>query len=282
MRNNKMVMVLAIIMGILIIAVMAGIIFVTIDKSKNASRKIIVDASSNSEEAIRAEKEEKLKAFNGKFTSYLGEQVSATLVKSLLSEIILSNNQNEERQLVVKILDTEIEEGTNDTEKLANIQKTIENEYTYSVECNYEDETGYVYEIIIKKSTSANVLPEIQAFNQKFEQYKEQIVKGTFIKEEIAKIINTSNSKNEGHKIMMYSGELKSLGDIKDDADYKITLSYDEQGYIYRIDADEQSGNLRNVVNDSANMINEGNRREHETVNEMEDMMNNILQQYNR
>ena len=254
MRNNKMVMVLAIIMGILIIAVMAGIIFVTIDKSKNASGKIIVDASSNSEEAIRAEKEEKLKAFNGKFTSYLGEQVSATLVKSLLSEIILSNNQNEERQLVVKILDTEIEEGTNDTEKLANIQKTIENEYTYSVECNYEDETGYVYEIIIKKSTSANVSPEIQAFNQKFEQYK----------------------------VMMYSGELKSLGDIKDDADYKITLSYDEQGYIYRIDADEQSGSLRNSVNDSTNMINEGNRREHETVNEMEDMMNNILQQYNR
>ena len=265
MRNNKMVMVLAIIMGILIIAVMAGIIFVTIDKSKNASGKIIVDASSNSEEAIRAEKEEKLKAFNGKFTSYLGEQVSATLVKSLLSEIILSNNQNEERQLVVKILDTEIEEGTNDTEKLANIQKTIENEYTYSVECNYEDETGYVYEIIIKKSTSANVSPEIQAFNQKFEQYKEQIVNGTFLKVELANII-----------------ELKSLGDIKDDADYKITLSYDEQGYIYRIDADEQSGNLRNAVNDSRNMINEGNRREHETVNEMEDMMNNILQQYDR
>lgn len=241
MRKSKMVVLLGVMIGVLIISLIIGIILIVIDKGKNSSKKIIVDAPTNSEELERVEKEKKLNEFNTKFTSYVGEEVSTTLVKSLLSEIILSNNQNEERQLKVKIMDTNLEEGTDDTTEISNAQQYLSNEYTYIVECNYDDATGYVTEIVIKRGKGAELPPEVQAFNQNLLKYSGQIVKGTVVKSKMINDIKAANQGDDKHNITLYSGELESLRDIKDEADYKIILSYDEEGYIYRIDADEQT-----------------------------------------
>lgn len=281
MRKNKTALILGIIIGALIIALVVGIILIVVDKGAKSSKKIIVDAPTNSEEN---DEKERVREFNEKFTSYEGEEISATLIKSLLSEIILSNNKNEERQLKLKIMDTNLEEGTDDVTEISDAQQYLSNEYTYSVECKTDDTTGYVTEIIIKRGESANIPQEVRAFNQNFLKYDGQIIKGSVVKGEMINFIKAASKENNEHKITLYSGELESLRDIKDEADYKVTLSYDEEGYIYRIDADEQSENneLRNAVNSANDAINSGNAEERNVANEIENMMDNVLQQYGR
>lgn len=249
MRNNKKIMILAIVMGILLVVVIGGILIVTISKNKNASKKIIVQTPTNSEEAAKAEEEKKKTEFNDKFKGYEGEEISSTLIKSLLSEIVLTNNTNEEHQVIVKILGTSIEDGTEDTTEISSAQKEIKDEYIYKVSLEFSSETGYVSEIIIEGEKARD--PEIQAFNRKFRQYEDEELTGEEVKTELAEIIKESNQQNEEHKIIMYSGDLKSINDIKDEAIYKITFSYDDEGYLTRIDADEQRNNT-NVDNDDS------------------------------
>jgi len=71
--------------------------------------------------------------------------------------------------------------------------------------------------------------------------FEEKAKKGTVVKSKMINDIKAANQGDDKHNITLYSGELESLRDIKDEADYKIILSYDEEGYIYRIDADEQT-----------------------------------------
>lgn len=267
MRNNKMVMILAIVMGVLLVVVIGVILVITISKNKDASKKIIVETPTNLEESIQAEEEKKKTDFNDKFKGYEGEEISATLVKSLLSEVVLTNNTDEEHQVIVKIIGTSIEDGTKDTTEISSAQREINDEYIYNVSLEFSSEDGYVSEITIEGEK--NTSPEIQAFNRKFKQYEDTELTGVEVKTELAEIIKESNQQNSEHKIIMYSGDLKSINDIKDEAKYKITFSYDDEGYLTRIDADEQSGNNNNPI-----------ERENETANEIENRMNNVLQQY--
>lgn len=252
-KNKKMIMILAIAMGILIVVAIVGIVFVSISKSKNGSGKIIVQTTGNPEEAIKAEQQQKMNEFNGKFNPYVGRKISGTLVKSLISEAILNNNTNEEQQVIVKLLETDFEDGTDDVTELSDMQLIIGNEYIYSVECNENSETGYIEEIVIKLEDTVSTSPEVQEFNENFMQYEDEIISGIKVKEELVELIKNINRENPDHKITMYSGELSSINDLSDTADYKITLTYDEEGYINRIDADEQvtengNSNLQNQV----------------------------------
>lgn len=262
MRNNKTIIILVIITSILVIATIAGIIFIGVSKNNKNSGKVIVNASEPNNAEIEAEK---IKNFNEQFSGYEGEEISGTLVKSLLSAIILNNNSDADHQVTVKISDTEIEEGTTDTADIANIQKTINREDIYKVEYNKENE--YITEIKIEKTEGDNISREAQRFNQNFMSYEDKTITGKEVKGTLVTLIRDSNRENEEHQIEIVSGELTSISQIKDDAEYKITLTFDDEGYLNRIDADEQTEN--NTI-----------ERENETVNEIENMMNSALQQY--
>ena len=270
MRNNKTMFILIIVISILIVALIGGIIFIAVSKAKNKPGKVVVNATDNSEAETQ-----KVKEFNEQFLGYEGEEISGSLVKSLISEVVLNNNSNEEQQLVVKILGTDIEDGTTDTTELVEMQEKIDTKSIYEVILGYDEQTGYIDEITIEKTNNTVVSPEVERFNQKFAKYQDKTIKGEEVKGDLATLIKDSNKDNPEHKISLRSGEIKSINEIIDDADYKIKLTYDEEGYISRIDADEQQGN--NNLRNATNAINEEERK---TANEMENMMNNVLQEY--
>lgn len=258
MRNNKPIIILIVVISILVIGVIGGVIFIAIKNNKGTG-KVVVNATTNNNEA----EEQKVDDFNEQFSGYEGEEISGTLVKSLLSAVILSNNSDEEHQITVKIIDTDLEDGTTDTTDLSKVQQSINKNDIYEVK--YDKENGYISEITIEKTSGADISPEAQRFNQKFTSYQDKTITGKKVKGELATLIKESNKANTEHKIIIYSGDLTSINDIKDEANYKITLSFDEEGYLNRIDADEEENS------------NQGNNENYFSDNDVNEIVNEVL-----
>lgn len=271
MRNNKMMIILIIVISILVIAIIGGILFISISKSKDKSNNIVVKAPSTDENE-EDKKAKEVREFNAKFNAYEGEEeISGTIVTSLISEVIMNNNTNEEHQITVTVIGTELEEGTQDTTELTDFQKNIKASQIYSIEIKYDSENGLVSELIFEQLQKVAINPEIQAFNQNFIQYENKKIMGTQVKGELANAIISSNTTNQNHKITMYSGDLKSINDIKDNAVYEIILSYDDEGYLNRIDAIEQEqGNTNNDNNSNNNF-------EDNVAQDIENQVNDIV-----
>lgn len=96
------------------------------------------------------EESKKIFEFNRKFIQYEGENISATLVKSLLTEILQSNKENEKHQIVVKIIGTELEKATVNTDNLTRVQEKIQEPTRYKAEFQYGND-GYISSVIIEQ-----------------------------------------------------------------------------------------------------------------------------------
>lgn len=277
MKNNRGIIVIIIIISVLVLALIGGIVFVAISQSKKNNNRVVVDAPTNSGE----NEQEKIDEFNEPFSGYEGEEISGTLVKSLLSAVILSNNSNENHQITVKILDTDLEEGTTDATDISKAQQEVKTTEIYEVEYNTEE--GYISEITIEKTENTTVSPEVQRFNQKFTSYADETMKGKEIKENLAKLISESNKANPEHKISLHAGSIKSIKEIIDDAEYKIKLSYDDDGYLKRIDAEKQDENSNEEesnfnINNNQNNNNINNNSGDDSTQNIENQLNSIAQ----
>lgn len=181
--------------------------------------------------------------FNKQFTQYEGENISATLAKSLLTAILENNNINETHQIIAEIKGTNLESGTIKIKDLAEIQEIIVDPDRYKTEFEY-DEDYYVSKVIVEKLENT-ISNEEETNNtettlQKLEKYQGKIITGKELKENLVNIIKTYNKENPENKINIYSSGLKSITEIKDESNYEITISYNNEDYPTRVDALEK------------------------------------------
>lgn len=169
--------------------------------------------------------------FNKQFTQYAGNNVSATVVKSLLTTVLESNNINVENQIIVEIKNTKLKTEIVETSQLAEIQNTIVEPDRYKTEFKFNDD-GYISKIYI------NII-ENEAQNN-IAQYQKKVITGKELKENLIHNMLIYNSQNPEHKSNIYSAGLKSITEIEDEEFYEITISYDEEGYPTRVDAVRQ------------------------------------------
>lgn len=169
--------------------------------------------------------------FNKQFTQYAGNNVSATVVKSLLTTVLESNNINVENQIIVEIKNTNLKTEIVETSQLAEIQNTIVEPDRYKTEFKFNDD-GYISKIYI------NII-ENEAQNN-IAQYQKKVITGKELKENLIHNMIIYNSQNPEHKSNIYSAGLKSITEIEDEEFYEITISYDEEGYPTRVDAVRQ------------------------------------------
>ena len=169
--------------------------------------------------------------FNKQFTQYAGNNVSATVVKSLLTTVLESNNINVENQIIVEIKNTNLKTEIVETSQLAEIQNTIVEPDRYKTEFKFNDD-GYISKIYI------NII-ENEAQNN-IAQYQKKVITGKELKENLIHNMLIYNSQNPEHKSNIYSAGLKSITELEDEEFYDITISYDEEGYPTRVDAVRQ------------------------------------------
>lgn len=174
------------------------------------------------------EEDSEILDYNKQFIQYEGNNISATLVKSLLTAILENNNVNEERQILVEITDSSLSNQTIKTKKLAELQEMIFEKNRYKTEFEF-DENGYVSKVSIKRieNTAQNNIAE----------YQNKIITGKDFKENLINNIILYNAENPEHTTNLYSQGLTSINDINDEDFFEITISYDEEGYPIRIEA---------------------------------------------
>lgn len=80
--------------------------------------------------------------FNSQFISYVGNNVSGTQVKSLISKIIVNNAQNAGHQITVNSKSSQAD--------LSNISNGISNNGLYSVSATSYDSDGYLTAITVQ------------------------------------------------------------------------------------------------------------------------------------
>ena len=138
MGNKKLVITLIIIVAILIVALTGAIIYIVIDKDNITNNNTVVNTSRNNynsdkedddNETENSLEQQAMEMFNEKFEKYVGNNVSASNINSLLKEIETSNSMFED---YVSINPT----GITDSSNLSSSKK-------YSVELSYGD-NGYV------------------------------------------------------------------------------------------------------------------------------------------
>ncbi len=174
------------------------------------------------------EEDSEILDYNKQFIQYEGNNISATLVKSLLTAILENNNVNEERQILVEITDSSLSNQTIKTKKLAELQEMIFEKNRYKIEFEF-DENGYVSKVSIKRieNTAQNNIAE----------YQNKIITGKDFKENLINNIILYNAENPEHTTNLYSQGLTSINDINDEDFFEITISYNEEGYPIRIEA---------------------------------------------
>lgn len=169
--------------------------------------------------------------FNKRFLQYEGQNISAILVKSLLTAVLENNNTNEENQITVELTNTNLQAEIIENSQLAEIQNSISESNRYKTEFEFSD-NGYISKVsisIIENEEQNNI-----------EQYQDKIITGKELKEKLINNMLIYNSQNPEHKSSIYSEGLNSITEIEEEASYKIIISYDEEGYPIRVDAVRQ------------------------------------------
>ena len=172
--------------------------------------------------------------FNAQFSTYEGEDLSATQIRSLFSAINASNESNSDHIIELN------EEGITDANDLEIAGR-------YNVELSSFDDDGYVNEITITDSNlESNASDDEQQatetmdkliFNSQFTSYV-----GEITGEQLNKLLDTiqkSNNENSEHQIGVKSNNLRDFRGITAEKKYTTVLTYDANGYINVINIDE-------------------------------------------
>ena len=116
---------------------------------------VIVVQSLNPDEALSQMDQQQVDSFNSKFVSAAGSSVRGTVVKTMISNAITSNGNNEDSKQIYIILDgskttgVDTSKGNNNSEILSKLSNEIITTHRYTVELGYAS-NGIVNKITIK------------------------------------------------------------------------------------------------------------------------------------
>ncbi len=113
---------------------------------------IFNNSSNNNCSAQNMFKQEQIDEFNGRFESYIGDKKSKSDVQTLIIVVIASNEAQKKVEPPKNILINNILER----DELYNLSEMYSNnssDLTYSIKAIYDDETGYINNIIITEET---------------------------------------------------------------------------------------------------------------------------------
>lgn len=125
---------------------------------------VIVVNSLNPNDAVATMTEQEIKAFNAKFESSTGTNKSGTVVRTLISTIITNNStySNDTSKQIKVILDNTVSNGVStgndgvaDSTNLTSIKNGIATGTRYDVTPAYDQDSGLMKSITIKKHTNS-------------------------------------------------------------------------------------------------------------------------------
>lgn len=167
-KNNKNSLASVVVILLIIIIAETAYIIITGNKevkesdSANKVQNNIENRQDNTENEIDEEAVHhamKMQSFNSQFASYCGRGLTASQIRSLLSNIISSNmitsSSEDEPLVMVKIEKSKLKNAetlvtvTKEAEEIKKIQEQIKEEEKFTVEMEY-NENGYVNIIDIK------------------------------------------------------------------------------------------------------------------------------------
>lgn len=109
------------------------------------------------DEAISSMSENEKTMFNNKFVTYVGTKVKGSNVRQVITNIINSNNTNQDidGKLVSIAGDQKIDASSKalNADKMSTFRTEINTGATYEVSVNYNDKTGLVDTVTIKKNS---------------------------------------------------------------------------------------------------------------------------------
>lgn len=128
--------------------------------------------------------------FNEKLLGYQGEEISANLVKVLLTEIELSNSENPDNQIATTVSNS-----------------TTEEYLTYNVECVINPESGFIVEIKITANDIVAEATDVESISKEIKSISEEI-SGEYLNELVDRIVasNNSNTNRIAMKIITTTG----------------------------------------------------------------------------
>lgn len=116
---------------------------------------VIVVQSLDPSSATEKMDEQAVQAFNSKFDSYIGVNVSGTSVRSLLRAVATNNTTNaEEESKIIKVTTNGLTDNITEesaTEKINNLIPKIGTAYRYEVTTSTNNVSGIIEKINIKK-----------------------------------------------------------------------------------------------------------------------------------
>ncbi len=243
MKNKSVIIVLSIIVAVLVIALAIAIIYIMSLKNQNStnkknqqivitssSEKNTVDDSNNTiNDVIDTAKETEKASFNALFENYVGNNITAAQVKTLM-ERVKSNSAVGTHEITL------------DNSGIVSTSE-IDSSKSYNAELSYDDD-GYVSIIKITESTDGPVTePESDlqkiVFNAQFTKYEGNITGTDVIN--MAQAIIASNGTNPNHQIGVTTVEseehrIGSFDEIDSAGTYKTVISYDEEGWVNSIE----------------------------------------------
>lgn len=245
-KSRNLIIVLIIIILILIVALVGSMIYIFNNKEKETNKidNEVENNISNVENTNNANEtdnenayvfEMEKNSFNARFKMYEGQNLSKTQVNEIISNIE-ANNSAENMKHKIKLNNSEIvsSEQGND-------------EISYNIKISYDDE-GFVNEITIIEASENEVSGENAGsaagdmeklmFNTNFNSYVGDITGQRL--NALLKTIEESNTMHPEHKITISSNNLQSLDQIVETEVYKVTPSYDDNGYISNINMDKK------------------------------------------
>lgn len=173
--------------------------------------------------------------YNNNFTIYSGNK-RGTTVKEFLEEVIMVNTTNE-RKVIVKFNDKEIY----DIEELRSLKDEVKDSKNYEIIFDY-DTDGYIFKATITRKVTEY---EISTFNASLEMYA-GTKWGTHAISVIDRIITINKTEERKVTIVYKNKEIqdeKELKEIKKKIenfdDYEITCSYDEEGFINKVEIEK-------------------------------------------
>lgn len=175
-------------------------------------------------------------SFNNTFEFYIGTKYGSS-VSRLIDEIITNNKKNADYQLTVVYGEI----NTSDTETIKDIKQNMSDWDKYEVSIDY-DENGYANVITIELVEKYKNTASITGFNALYKGYN-----GTKIGLQVEQLLDyivTNNQTNSEHILTVVFGSTtttdvetirKLKNKLSDWKEYEVSLSYDEEGYIYQI-----------------------------------------------
>lgn len=175
-------------------------------------------------------------SFNNTFEFYVGTKYGSS-VSNLIDDIIMNNKKDANHQLTIVFGET----TTTDPETIKNMKQNMSDWDKYEVSIDYDDK-GYANKITIELREKYKDTASISGFNALYKGYN-----GTKIGLQVEQLLDyivTNNQTNSEHILTVVFGKTtttdvdairKLKNKLSDWTEYEVSLSYDEEGYIYQI-----------------------------------------------